>query len=153
VRLRAAQPQDCANLAALHALAFDSPWSAADIQQLLAAPGGFALVAEAEAPVGFILLRAIAGEAEVLTFAVDPARQRQGIGQALLAAAMTLSSEASGAMFLEVGADNPGALALYENAGFQAVGRRKAYYRRPGGAVDALVLRRPLNSVPPSVYP
>ena len=153
MKLRAVQPQDCADLAQLHRLAFDSPWSAADIQQLLIAPGGFALMAETEAPAGFILLRAIAGEAEVLTFAVDPALQRQGIGQALLAAAMTLSSDASSAMFLEVGADNPGALALYEKAGFQAVGRRKAYYRRPGGAVDALVLRRPLNSVPPSVYP
>ena len=40
-------------------------------------------------------------------------------------------------LFLEVGADNPAALALYAGLGFTRVGMRKAYYN--GG--DALVLR------------
>jgi ribosomal-protein-alanine N-acetyltransferase len=44
-------------------------------------------------------------------------------------------------LFLEVAADNAAALRLYKGLGFAAVGRRKAYYRRPGGQpVDAVVL-------------
>jgi ribosomal protein S18 acetylase RimI-like enzyme len=40
-------------------------------------------------------------------------------------------------MFLEVGSDNPAALALYAALGFVNVGSRKGYYR----GRDALVLR------------
>jgi ribosomal-protein-alanine N-acetyltransferase len=48
-------------------------------------------------------------------------------------------------MFLEVAEDNAAALALYTAAGFATTGRRRAYYRRPGGLlVDALMLRSPL---------
>jgi len=32
-------------------------------------------------------------------------------------------------------------LALYAGLGFDEVGRRPDYYRRPGGRVDALILR------------
>ena len=63
-----------------------------DIGQLLAAPGGFALMAEDGEPVGFILLRAIAGGGRGADLAVRPAERRQGTGQALLAAALALAS-------------------------------------------------------------
>jgi ribosomal-protein-alanine N-acetyltransferase len=43
-------------------------------------------------------------------------------------------------MFLEVGADNPAARALYASLGFTKVGDRKGYYQ----GRDALVLRLPL---------
>ena len=49
-------------------------------------------------------------------------------------------------MFLEVAEDNRAARALYAAAGFASVGRRPAYYARPGAAdaVAALILRRDL---------
>ncbi len=43
-------------------------------------------------------------------------------------------------LFLEVGADNPAARALYGSLGFAKVGDRKGYYQ----GRDALVLRLPL---------
>jgi ribosomal-protein-alanine N-acetyltransferase len=44
-------------------------------------------------------------------------------------------------LFLEVAADNIAALRLYKGLGFAAAGRRRAYYRRPGGQpIDAMVL-------------
>jgi ribosomal-protein-alanine N-acetyltransferase len=43
-------------------------------------------------------------------------------------------------MFLEVGTENPAALALYAGLGFAKVGTRKGYY----DGRDALVLRLPL---------
>ena len=61
-------------LAALHAEAFDTPWDAASLTALLASPGVFAV----EQPDGFILIRVVADEAEILTLAVRPAARRSG---------------------------------------------------------------------------
>jgi ribosomal-protein-alanine N-acetyltransferase len=145
-----ARPADAADLAVLHAAAFNPPWTAADLAQALGGPGGFGVLARTadRAAAGFILARAIAGEAEVLTLAVDPTLRRGGVGLALLVAAEGLARQnGAQAMFLEVAEDNVAALALYARAGFEAVGRRRGYYRRPGAPpVDAQVLRLDLNS-------
>ena len=50
-------------------------------------------------------------------------------------------------MLLEVRPSNAKALALYENYGFQVIGRRKAYYPAAEGREDALVLRRELGEI------
>jgi ribosomal-protein-alanine N-acetyltransferase len=150
VNLRAATREDGPALAELHAAAFDDPWPADDILRFAEDRGGFALVADeagvGEAPAGFILCRMIAGEAEVLTLAVRPTSRRRGIGRALLEAAIALARPTAATMFLEVAADNPGATALYAGAGFETVGRRAGYYGRAGGSVDAVVMRRALNT-------
>ncbi|WGM37377.1 GNAT family N-acetyltransferase [Caulobacter sp. NIBR1757] len=132
-------------LAAVHAQAFDHGWSAAEIASLLETPGTF-VVAE---PEGFILARALAGEAEIITLAVAPAARRRGMARRLVEAAavraMALQAEA---LFLEVADDNVAALGLYRGLGFEVVGRRRGYYARGNGepAVDALVMRLALNS-------
>jgi ribosomal-protein-alanine N-acetyltransferase len=130
-------------LSALHARAFDRPWTEAEMAELLQAAGVQAL----EAPGGFILIRVVAAEAEVLTVAVAPEERRRGVGRRLLDGALAAAVESGGeAMFLEVAADNRPALALYDGAGFVRVGVRRGYYARPcGQAVDALTLRRALN--------
>jgi ribosomal-protein-alanine N-acetyltransferase len=148
VNLAPAGAADAEALAGAHALSFDAPWSAADLAALLDSPGVFALAArDGPAVHGFILARAIAGEAEILTLAVDPDHRRRGLGQALLAAA-DIAARAAGAetLFLEVAADNPAAIGLYQTAGFEPAGRRRGYYARADGAVDALVLRKALAS-------
>jgi ribosomal-protein-alanine N-acetyltransferase len=148
VKLRPARAADAAAMAQTHATAFASPWSAEEIARFAAAPGGFALVAETEGEMaGFILCRLMAGEAEVLTLAVRPELRRRGVALALVEAAVTLAAQTAEAMFLEVAEDNPGALALYRRSGFSTVGRRAGYYGRAGAAaVDAIVMRRTLNS-------
>lgn len=141
-------------LARLHALAFDRPWSAADIASLLASPGVFALEADANGDLaGFILCRVVLDEAEIVTLAVAPLRRRSGVGGALLASALGVAGGLGAArMFLEVAQDNAPALSLYAAAGFQVVGRRAAYYPTAAGAVDALVLRVDLNSAANAPY-
>jgi ribosomal-protein-alanine N-acetyltransferase len=149
--LAPATAEDADALAKAHARSFTPPWSAEDIAALLAAPGGYAMLvkdAGDAAPVlGFLLARAIAGEAEILTLAVDPSHRRQGLARALLEASVAAAVSAGAeAMFLEVAADNAAAVGLYQSAGFERVGSRRGYYARPGAAaVDALVLRRALN--------
>ena len=141
--MRPAVPEDAALLARLHSLAFDRPWGAMEFHQLLTTGAAGAVADDA----GFILWRTAGGEAEILTLAVGPAHRRTGLGRALtLAALAAAAKEGAKVMFLEVAADNPAAIALYEQTGFGAAGVRKAYYVRPGGFADALVLRRALNS-------
>ncbi|HVN00338.1 MAG TPA: GNAT family N-acetyltransferase [Caulobacteraceae bacterium] len=148
MRVRRATRADAAALGEVHAAAFDPPWTADEILRFAEDPGGFALAAEAEgALAGFVLCRVVAGEAEVLTLAVRPADRRKGAASALLAEAGALASLRAQSLFLEVAADNEGAIALYRQTGFRTVGRRAGYYARPGGpAVDALVMRRALNT-------
>lgn len=141
--LRPAGAEDAEALAELHAEAFDDPWTAAAIAELIGADGALAFWAQD----GFVLARALAGEAEILTLAVRPAARGRGLGARLVQAAMTEAARrGADALFLEVAADNAAALALYRRAGFEPVGRRAGYYRRPGAApMDALVLRRTLT--------
>ena len=148
--LRAADASDALALAKAHASAFDAPWPPEAFSTLMGSPGVFALAAVDGAPVGLILMRAIAGEAEILTLAVEPAHRRRGVARALLQAGLELAAQAEAeTCFLEVAADNAAALALYRAAGFAQAGHRGGYYRRPDGeAVDALVLRRTLKRAP-----
>jgi [ribosomal protein S18]-alanine N-acetyltransferase len=130
--------RDAAPLAVLHATCFASAWDAVAIAQLLDTPGTFAFHHED----GFVMARAAGGEAEILTLAVVPAARGRGLGRALLQAAINKAQAMGGqTMFLEVGADNPHALALYAGLGFAKVGTRKAYYSTASGGTDALVLR------------
>lgn len=136
-----------ARLAALHATAFPAPWDAGAFQALLDQTGVFVV----EEPAGFILLRAVADEAEILTLAVRPAERRQGLGARLVRDGGT-SAAARGAtkLFLEVAEDNAAALALYARAGFVEAGRRPGYYARPGGGRrDALLLALNLTATLP----
>lgn len=141
--VREAGPGDLDALAELHAAAFHPGWSAADI----AALGAVALIEE---DAGLILVRTVAGEAEILTVGVRPELRGGGVGRRLVAAALQAArKDGADSVFLEVAEDNPAARRLYAGQGFEEVGRRRGYYSRPGaGAADALVLRRALNTTP-----
>lgn len=81
-------------------------------------------------------------EAHLLRIAVDPGRQRQGIGRDLLAAVVERASQAHASrVLLEVGAANRPARRLYEALGFTEIGRRVGYYKAPPD--DAVVMARP----------
>ena len=124
-------------LAEIHGTSFPDSWSATAIADLLAGPGTFAFQLQD----GFILARVAGGEAEILTLAVAPVMRGRGLGRILLAAAAGHAQTlGAAAMFLEVGVDNPPALALYAGQGFIRVGQRKAYY----GGGDALIMKAQL---------
>lgn len=129
-------------LSALHELCFTTPkpWSASAFAELLDTRGTFLLAQEH----GFLLARVIADEAELLTIAVHPNRQRRGIARTLVTDFLN-DAEKRGAerAFLEVAQSNDPARALYQTLGFAETGRRPDYYRTPeGGRVDAILLSR-----------
>jgi ribosomal-protein-alanine N-acetyltransferase len=146
-RFSAGQADACARI---HAASFEKAWHAAEISRLAMESTVLAEVALApkgDAVWGFSLARHVAGEAEILTIAVDPARRGAGVGKALLQAQLRLLTEAGvREVFLEVDGANQSALALYGRLGFTRVGERKAYYSRAGGPpASALILRLALS--------
>lgn len=137
----------------IHAAGFRRGWSIDEIEKLLGEDTVFAILLRRESilgvrrVLGFVLVRTVAGQAEILTIAVDPGRRGRGYGRQLLEEAMRrLYRDRVPEIFLEVDESNPAALALYRRLGFQEVGRRKGYYADgKGGHSAALVMRLQLR--------
>ena len=147
--------RDASGFATLHAAAFRRGWSEDEIERLLIDKSVIAHRAMIStlfgglmgaALAGFIVSRLAAGEAEILSVAVAPARRGRGLARKLLDLHLRrLAGLGAVAVFLEVDEDNAPARRLYARAGFREVGRRPAYYARDGAPpANALVLRRDL---------
>jgi ribosomal-protein-alanine N-acetyltransferase len=133
------------DMAALHARCFTAPppWSAQAFASLQDTPGSFTL-GDAR---GFVMGRALAGEAEVLTLAIAPEYRRQGLARAVMEG-FHETARGTGAefAFLEVAQGNIAATRLYLSLGYTQVGQRRGYFKMPDRpALDALVLRKPLS--------
>lgn len=153
---------DAACLARLHSRLFAKSWPEAEFASLLSGTGCLAValwLAEEPSelptkcselqkdPIGFCVLRTVAGVVEIITFGVAEEGRKRGFGKALLAEALRKAA-ASGCKraFLEVAEDNQAAQGLYLGFGFAEVGRRAGYYRLSGGGkVDALVLSKQIG--------
>lgn len=136
-------------MAALHAACFpDRPWSAHEFTTLL--KQNTVLFAADPERRGFILLRTVAEEAEILTLAVSPAARRKGVARNLVANMFTTcAAQGCTDIFLEVAADNTAAIGLYAGLGFDEVGRRPGYYGRTSApSADAIIMRRRLAQKP-----
>ena len=144
---------DAAVLAELHGACFEDGWGVGAMSRILDMPGvsaRLALTAAGGGPVGFVIWRAAADEAEIITIGVLPGHRGGGIGRLLIAAAEHAAAAAGARrMVLEVAAGNTAGLALYRAARYQRVGRHSAFYRdRAGVAEDAVVAARPLEAGP-----
>lgn len=141
---------DADDLAALHAHAFRHGWPSTEMEALISDPTVTTIVARegrtpfSRRPVGFVMVRAAADEAEILTVAVSPARRGRGVGRLMMDEAIRrLYFMRVASLFLEVDENNGSALALYRRLGFREVGRRANYYA--GGTANALVMRADLK--------
>lgn len=144
--------KDSPALSQLHREDFVRPWTDGEFASLLAQDTvfGYAVFETGKGkagPVGFVLARLAAGEAEILTVAVARAHRRQGLGRQLMDAVLRrLHALRAEALFLEVDETNMPAIALYRRLGFREVGKRPAYYQKAGGpSTGALVMRRDLR--------
>ena len=143
---------DAAIAATLHRARFPQPWNDGEFHSLLSQDPVFGFLALKENVLGrtaggFVLARATAGEAEILTIGVDERFARAGLGWRLMLAALR-EAKMRGAedIFLEVDEVNAAARGLYAKLGFVKVGERKAYYAGADGSRStALVLRRDLR--------
>ncbi len=103
----------------------------------------YAVAEQAGAIVGYAGLMLAGDTADIHTIGTSvPGR---GIGQSLLAWLEQAAREGGAErILLEVRADNSRARAFYARAGFTEIGRRPGYYRTRRGAIDAIVMEKPL---------
>ncbi len=144
ISVTAAKEADAVILAELHHACLGQEWKEHEVINILSNHGTVALLAnDNDTAIGFILLRCIAGEGEILNMGVTADARKSGVGAALLKAAIAECTRTNCAyVWLEVAEDNQAALHLYHAHGFTEEGKRKAYYRRAdGSAIDAHILR------------
>ncbi len=134
-------------LAELHGESFETRWNEADFSGMLAASGtSTILVSSQNNPMGFVLFRRAADEAEIITICTRPVFRQKGHGKLLMQyLESVLKSEGVKSLFIEVAVSNHAALALYASSGFEKAGTRKNYYARGNGIhEDALIMRKGL---------
>ena len=80
--------------------------------------------------IGFCIFSFYKEEAEIITMAILPEYQNQGIGFLILQELeKTLLNVNCSKIFLEVASNNIMAINLYKNSGFKKIGLRKNYYK------------------------
>lgn len=133
---RLATPADTADLASLIAAAFGDP--IADVREWVAADFAaddrrWFIASVAQAPVGTLRVRLVAGEGAYVTgFGIAPAYQNQRLGrQFLLTILAMLRAEGHDPILIEVETTNAPANALYRAVGFDPI-RTFGYYRMGG---------------------
>ena len=147
--IKIAHGQETSTLASLHSACFERGWSASEMARLLAMPGAVCLIARRDdQPSALLLLRSAGDEAEIITIGTLPDMRRQGIGAALIAAALPLLRNRDiQRLLIEVAASNAPALALYRKVGFSAVGQRRDYYQHADGRrEDAIIMSKTLSA-------
>lgn len=146
--VRPATVRDLVGVAAIEEVSFSDPWTYDALVTALGLSHVRFLVAEeiggaVGRVVGYVVALVVGEEGEIADLAVHPGMRRGGVGALLLSRVEEDVARAGvRTLFLEVRESNEPALGLYRARGFEAVGRRRGYYRRP--VEDALVLRRPL---------
>ena len=94
---------------------------------------------------GFLILRRMGDDGELLQIAVDETARRGGVADTLMGAAIGFSKdEALRSVFLEVRRSNEAAIGLYKKHRFKTVRIRKDYYNSP--VEDAVVMQRSVKN-------
>lgn len=135
--------EDAGSLAALHGDAFHDGWSPKTFSDWATDPRYRLIGIEADGKVAAMLvLRVVAGEAEIITITTSNEYRRMGLARHLLSHACEMALAEGVATFcLEVSDKNKAARMLYESMGFTLAGQRKAYYRTENTCCDAVLYR------------
>ena len=151
ITIRPVSKDDAAVLADIHRECFPHYWQQEAFTDFFSVAGTLGWLVEGpeptNMPIGMIIYRVLYEQADIITVAVRPAWQRQGIGRKLLVEAMENAKHMGcKVMFLDVEEGNDAAIKLYEAFGFTHVNRRKLYYKQKNGSfTDALVMKRVLG--------
>ncbi len=132
---------DLPQVIAIERRAFPTPWSLAMFVLELSKPAGICLAAFREGTmVGYLVCSRYDTVWHLMNIAVEPALTRQGLASAMLERLFDLADRPNEQYTLEVRTSNDGAIRLYEQFGFRAAGRRRAYYH--DNREDALIMWR-----------
>jgi ribosomal-protein-alanine N-acetyltransferase len=124
----------------IESASFTRPWTRAHFLDEIQSPFGFPLIAVTPEHqiAGYLCLKLILDEAEILDVAVADSLRGRGIGRLLVQHACEFCRDREVALLgLEVRASNQAAIGLYRQLGFTESGRRRKYYEN---GEDALLM-------------
>lgn len=131
ITLRPMRSADLEDVLAIESASFSRPWTRTHFEEELASAFSHPTVALAPggALAGYLCLKQVLDEAEILDVAVKGTFRGMGVGKALVQWAFSFCRERGvKLLFLEVRAGNAEAIGLYRRLGFRESGRRKKYY-------------------------
>lgn len=139
--LRAMRESDLEEVLAVEQRAYPFPWTRTIFRDCLAASYPAWVLEQNGCIVGYGLVSVAAEEAHVLNVCTAPEAQGKGLGRRMLRA-LIQAARGRGArrLFLEVRPSNRHAIALYQDEGFNEIGRRPRYYPAHQGREDAIVM-------------
>ena len=129
----------------IEAASFSRPWTRRHFQDEIESSRGYATVALTSdlQLAGYLCLKLVLDEAEILDVAVCGELRGRGVGRVLVEGAFAFCRDLGVTLLsLEVSAGNVEALALYRRFGFFEVGRRKRYY---DDGEDAVLMDIPIR--------
>ena len=144
LQMTAMQVADLDDVMAIESAVYSHPWSRNNfIESMVNNYDAWVVRGNSGELLGYFVHMTVVDESHLLTVAVNPTVQRQGLGKFLLQQLiLQVSRMQLSAVLLEVRVSNSAAIKLYESAGFVLVGRRKNYYQIDRQQrEDALVLR------------
>jgi [ribosomal protein S18]-alanine N-acetyltransferase len=130
--------EDLDQVLEIEADSFSRPWTRSHFLEEIASPFGFPTVAVLPGGelAGYLCLKQVLDEAEILDVAVKRSMRGRRLGRLLVEHALRVSRErGAGLVFLEVRVGNIEAIALYRALDFREVGRRKRYYHNGEDAI------------------
>jgi ribosomal-protein-alanine N-acetyltransferase len=154
-KVREATARDLPRILEIERLAFAQPWSLDSFKRELMLPFSRITVAVAVSPSaagesrnlpeGFLCRWLVADECHILNVAVHPEQRRNGIGMALMAAALDeAKAKPIRIVTLEVRRSNVAARSLYRKLNFEEQRLRTNYY---GPGEDAIVMELHLDAL------
>jgi len=135
------RPEDVEVVSAIELRAYDFPWTIGIFRDCLKAGYQCWVMARQGEVIGYGVLSIATGEAHVLNVCIDPHEQGGGLGRRLMRRLIDLARwHRAERVFLEVRPSNPRAINLYDQLGFNEIGRRPNYYPSKRGREDAIVM-------------
>lgn len=146
LEVRAMTHDDLPRVLEIERASYGFPWSEGIFKDCLRVGYHCRVLIRGDDIVGYGIVSALVREAHILNICLDVAHRQLGMGRQLLCHLLAVAARKSvNDVFLEVRPSNTAALHLYQQFGFEVVGRRRDYYRAPEGREDALVLKASLS--------
>lgn len=145
IQIRMATLDDIESIAKIEQECFSMPWSYNAIEESMQKDYAYFVVAVFDGEiVGYIGMYKSFDEGDITNVAIKTLYRRKGIANRLLNYIFDICKNIGvERILLEVRESNAGAIALYENNGFENIGLRKNFYERP--VENALILKKELS--------
>jgi ribosomal-protein-alanine N-acetyltransferase len=138
ITLRPMREVDLEAVLEIESASFSRPWTKRHFLDEMCSCYGYPTVAVTSEGIvaGYLCLKQVLDEAEILDVAVSGLLRGRGVGRILVESALA-DSRGRGVVIvsLEVRVGNTEAIALYERLGFRETGRRKRYYENGDDAI------------------